>query len=578
MLKVYKNVKKFKIGTNYLGWANDILIKTSIDNIRSNSRHSKVMAPVESNIIEANNSELNQALNDLATEQIFELIQKLDDNERLVFSMYVIDGYKHREIEEQTGINANTSKWLLSNDRKGIAWWKFGGLFALLLIPASIYLMGGSFGNEEISQSGIVNFTAKTPIATNKNSDKETVIAQTNNSSANENQAPAITTEKTKTREAINNAKKQTNQKASKSSSKTSDSQYVKNKKQQVLKTPSKPSTEPKPTFSIPRAANSSQLNTSKLPNAKAGQNIKLNKFEKKSDLVLGQEINLIADLAIIAGLDASSFNVAERELPGLAYAPYHKVYPKVKNNPWYMATSFGAKYPLADISNPIEGSFIPDQGFFPSYLAEIGLGKKIGKFSVEAGATASLYQYKLGKVSELENGVATIADELEWQINPYYEISADRLELGSNGFSVNRFAVLSPYVRGQYSFDLRKNFILGLHALVTWNKRLNINEENPLQLNNQFAANHLGNGAVKEFFSGKSTNINYDVGFSVEKQFAKRGRMALDFSYGFATGILEAGTYSVSRQAMKEPVGSYSINGAGPKVKFRYYLYSKGI
>lgn len=114
MLKVYKNVKKFKIGTNYLGWANDILIKTSIDNIRSNNRHSKVMAPVESSMIEANNAELNQALNDLATEQIFELIQKLSNNERLVFSMYVIDGFKHREIEEQTGIKANTSKWLLS--------------------------------------------------------------------------------------------------------------------------------------------------------------------------------------------------------------------------------------------------------------------------------------------------------------------------------------------------------------------------------------------------------------------------------------------------------------------------------
>lgn len=114
MMKVYKNIKKFKIGTNYLGWANDILIKTSIDNIRSNKRHSKVMAPVDSAIVESNNTELNHALNNLATEQIFKLIQQLEEKERMVFSMYVIDGYKHREIEELTGINSNTSKWLLA--------------------------------------------------------------------------------------------------------------------------------------------------------------------------------------------------------------------------------------------------------------------------------------------------------------------------------------------------------------------------------------------------------------------------------------------------------------------------------
>lgn len=114
MLKVYKNIHKFKIGTNFLGWANDILIKTSIDNIRSKNRHSKVMAPVDSAIVEGNNTELNQALNNLATEQIFELIQKLEDKQRLVFSMYVVDGYKHREIEEITGIKSNTSKWLLA--------------------------------------------------------------------------------------------------------------------------------------------------------------------------------------------------------------------------------------------------------------------------------------------------------------------------------------------------------------------------------------------------------------------------------------------------------------------------------
>lgn len=118
MLKVYKSLSKFSIGTNYLGWANDILKKTCIDYIRSNTKHTKLIAPIDSAFVESTNKTWNEALNKLETEKIIELVQQLNDNERMVFSMYEIDGYKHKEIEEITGIKANTSKWLLAKAKK----------------------------------------------------------------------------------------------------------------------------------------------------------------------------------------------------------------------------------------------------------------------------------------------------------------------------------------------------------------------------------------------------------------------------------------------------------------------------
>ncbi len=118
MMKVYKNIEKFKIGTNFLGWANDILIKTSIDNIRKNTRHQRIMAPVDSSFVEGNKVTLNEALNSLATEKIMEMVQRLGEKERMVFSLYVIDGFKHKEIAEMTGINMNTCKWLLGKAKK----------------------------------------------------------------------------------------------------------------------------------------------------------------------------------------------------------------------------------------------------------------------------------------------------------------------------------------------------------------------------------------------------------------------------------------------------------------------------
>lgn len=118
MLKVYKNLDKFTIGTNYLGWANNILVKTCIDNYRSNSKHKQHIAPLDFHDDKKASHIVNNALSELEAEKIIELIQTLGENERIVFSLYEIEGYKHREIEDITGINMNTSKWLLSKAKK----------------------------------------------------------------------------------------------------------------------------------------------------------------------------------------------------------------------------------------------------------------------------------------------------------------------------------------------------------------------------------------------------------------------------------------------------------------------------
>ena len=51
-------------------------------------------------------------------EDLLKEIQLLPANSRAVFSMYVIDGYKHREIAEILEININTSKWHVAEAKK----------------------------------------------------------------------------------------------------------------------------------------------------------------------------------------------------------------------------------------------------------------------------------------------------------------------------------------------------------------------------------------------------------------------------------------------------------------------------
>ncbi len=55
-----------------------------------------------------------EALNDLSTKEIFDLIMQLPVGYRTVFNLYVIEGLNHKEIAELMGIAEGTSKSQLS--------------------------------------------------------------------------------------------------------------------------------------------------------------------------------------------------------------------------------------------------------------------------------------------------------------------------------------------------------------------------------------------------------------------------------------------------------------------------------
>jgi len=58
------------------------------------------------------------AITDLGEQDILDLIKDLPDGYRVVFNMYVIEGYSHREIAEKLEIGESTSRSQLVKARK----------------------------------------------------------------------------------------------------------------------------------------------------------------------------------------------------------------------------------------------------------------------------------------------------------------------------------------------------------------------------------------------------------------------------------------------------------------------------
>jgi RNA polymerase sigma-70 factor (ECF subfamily) len=113
-LKVFTSLDKYEDNSNLAGWIAKIVFNTAIDHVRRNTKYRQVM---DFNV-EAEHAVGNESLDRLQTADLYKLIQKLPASSRSVFNLYVIDGYKHKEISEMLDISVGTSKWHLSNARK----------------------------------------------------------------------------------------------------------------------------------------------------------------------------------------------------------------------------------------------------------------------------------------------------------------------------------------------------------------------------------------------------------------------------------------------------------------------------
>lgn len=113
-LKVFTKLDQYKPTGSLGGWIARVVFNTAIDYVRSNTRYRKVM---DFNI-EKESSLDPDIFDKLYMDDVYKAIQKLPSNSRAVFSLFYIDGYKHKEIAELLDININTSKWLLSTAKK----------------------------------------------------------------------------------------------------------------------------------------------------------------------------------------------------------------------------------------------------------------------------------------------------------------------------------------------------------------------------------------------------------------------------------------------------------------------------
>lgn len=106
LYKAISNIHKYSGTGSFEGWLKRVMVNEALMFLRKKKRMGF-------------NEEINDQMDlgdpvnvqdKLAAADILRLLDQLPNGYRTIFNMYVIEGYKHREIAEILGISINTSK------------------------------------------------------------------------------------------------------------------------------------------------------------------------------------------------------------------------------------------------------------------------------------------------------------------------------------------------------------------------------------------------------------------------------------------------------------------------------------
>jgi len=113
-IKVFQKIDDYRGDGSFEGWIRRIMVHSSIEYYR---KHNKMMQLVELDEAGAESSTNPLATAKLEAADLLVLIKNLAPGYRIIFNLYAIEGYSHKEIAEIAGITEGASKSQLSRAR-----------------------------------------------------------------------------------------------------------------------------------------------------------------------------------------------------------------------------------------------------------------------------------------------------------------------------------------------------------------------------------------------------------------------------------------------------------------------------
>lgn len=113
-VKVFMKIHTFNPKNSLEGWIRRVMTNTAIDYFRKGKKIDSFIELEEQHMEETSDDSINKLID---AEEILYYLDRLPEGARVIFNLYAIEGYTHKEIAEQLQISEGTSKSQFSRAR-----------------------------------------------------------------------------------------------------------------------------------------------------------------------------------------------------------------------------------------------------------------------------------------------------------------------------------------------------------------------------------------------------------------------------------------------------------------------------
>ena len=107
-LKIFNKIKDFSGKGSFIGWLRKVVVNTAITHYHLNLKHRYHVGIEEYVPVEKGVAGFDEDF--FTSDELYKVLNELPNGYRMVFNLYAVEGYKHKEIAEIMGIDTNTSK------------------------------------------------------------------------------------------------------------------------------------------------------------------------------------------------------------------------------------------------------------------------------------------------------------------------------------------------------------------------------------------------------------------------------------------------------------------------------------
>jgi RNA polymerase sigma factor (sigma-70 family) len=107
-LKIFYNIQDYSGSGSFIGWLRKVTVNTAITHYHKNLKYRYSVEIEEYETIETGVISFEEDF--YTSDELYRVLNELPTGYRMVFNLYAVEGYKHKEIAEMLGIDTNTSK------------------------------------------------------------------------------------------------------------------------------------------------------------------------------------------------------------------------------------------------------------------------------------------------------------------------------------------------------------------------------------------------------------------------------------------------------------------------------------